>query len=287
QIAWLLNLRSTDDIPYNPVFEAFLFVDRDALHLFLHAPERRLPASASSRVPGLVTHDYEAFTPFLAGLGSGRVLVDPGLTTAGVAATLAANPAVTIVRGDSPIEAAKAVKNETELECMRRANLAASVAKTKALVWLKNRLAEGAIVTEASFRDAIERFYADLDGFRGLSFNTISSTGAHAAIIHYADADETPLLDGELFLIDSGIQVDGGTTDDTRTVAIGTPTDEQRRRYTLVLKAHVRAANQTFPAGTTGVAIDAIARSALWAEQLDYGHGTGHGVGAFLNVHEG
>ncbi|MFG0319966.1 MAG: M24 family metallopeptidase [Planctomycetota bacterium JB042] len=287
QIAWLLNLRSTDDIPFNPVFESYLFVDGGAVRLFAHDPAARLPASFADRVAGFSAHPYEEFSSYLADRAEGRVLVDPALTTAGVLATLDANERVTVVRADSPIEAAKAEKNDVELACMRRANLAASVAKTKALAWLDHQLEEGEVVTEASFRDAIERRYADIDGFRGLSFQTISSTGAHGAIIHYSDADETPLCDGDLFLIDSGIQVDGGTTDDTRTVIVGAPTEEQRRRYTLVLKAHVRAANQSFPTGTTGVALDAITRSALWADRLDYGHGTGHGVGAFLNVHEG
>lgn len=288
QIAWLLNLRSTDDIPYNPVFESYLYVDSDGVHLFLHRPDARLPAGYADRVSGLRVHEYDRFVPFLAALSGAKVLVDPALTTAGVLASLESNGAVAVVRADSPIETAKAVKNDTELACMRRANLAASVAKTKALAWLDRKIGDGEVVTEASFRDKIEEFYAEIDGFRGLSFNTISSTGPHGAIIHYADADETPLSDGDLFLIDSGIQVDGGTTDDTRTVIVGSsPTEQQRQRYTLVLKAHVRAANQTFPTGTTGGALDAITRSALWADRLDYGHGTGHGVGAFLNVHEG
>ncbi|MDF1556524.1 MAG: M24 family metallopeptidase, partial [Deferrisomatales bacterium] len=138
-----------------------------------------------------------------------------------------------------------------------------------------------------TFAGELERCYAAVPGYRQLSFETIAATGEHGAIVHYGGADSTPLRAGELFLVDSGIQVDGGTTDDTRTVAVGAPGAEQRRIYTLVLKGHIAAARQRFPAGTPGAALDALARAPLWDEQLQYGHGTGHGVGAFLNVHEG
>ena len=127
QIAWLLNLRSTDDIPYNPVFESFLFVDGDGVHVFLHDPDARLPAGFAAGVAGFVAHPYEAFAPFLAARDVGRVLVDPGLTTDGVRRALEEGDDVAVVRADSPVEAAKAVKNDVELACMHRANLAASV----------------------------------------------------------------------------------------------------------------------------------------------------------------
>ena len=285
QIAWLLNLRSLDDIPYNPVFESFLFLDPEAAHLFVRSPSARLPGDG---VPGVVAHEYDEWPTFLDELGKRRVWIDPSGVTEGVRARLDGNDAVTVLTGDSPIELAKAHKNDAELECMQQANLMASVAKTRALLWLRRQIADGATVTERGFAEKLESFYAGVDGFRGLSFNTISSTGEHGAIIHYSAADETPLRPGELFLIDSGIQMNGGTTDDTRTVIVGSDvTDEQRRRYTAVLQAHIRGANQVFPRGTAGAAIDAITRSALWSRQLQYDHGTGHGVGAFLNVHEG
>ncbi len=287
QIAWFTNLRSTDDVPYNPVFESFLYVDGAGVHLFLRAPDRRLPDGFGAAVAGFAMHPYDAFVDFLRDLGGGRVLVDPERTTAAILAALVKNQRVKVVRGLSPIESRKAIKNATELECMRRANLMASVAKTRALIWLDKRVAAGDVVTERSFKERIESYYAEIDGFRGLSFNTISSTGPHGAIIHYGAADETPLEKGDLFLIDSGIQMDGGTTDDTRTVLVGEGTDEQRRKYTLVLKGHIHAARQVFPEGTAGAAIDAITRAPLWSDALNYDHGTGHGVGAFLNVHEG
>lgn len=287
QIAWLLNLRSLDDISYNPVFEAFLYVDRDSITLFAHAPDERVPQQAKAEISGLRLKAYADFVPFLHELDSGRVLIDRALTTDGVHSILEQKSGVRVVSADSPIERAKAIKNGIELHCMQRANLMASAAKTRAILWLEEQLVKGETVTERSFAERLEANYSAIDGFRGLSFNTIAGTGAHGAIVHYSGVDDTPLKNGELFLIDSGIQMDGGTTDDTRTVVVGTVSAEQRARYTAVLKSHIRGARQTFPAGTTGASIDAITRSALWSEQLHYDHGTGHGVGAFLNVHEG
>jgi Xaa-Pro aminopeptidase len=287
QIAWLLNLRSLDDVPYNPVFEAFLFVDAQSVLVFLHGPSSRLPREAHATIPGLVAHEYREFFPFLERVADARVSIDPDATTQAVLAALTRAPRTTVVRAASPIEATKAVKNDQELRCMERANLLASFAKARALRWLEERVAEGATVTEASFRDHIEAYYADLPGYRGLSFNTISATGKNGAIIHYGDAGDHPLRNGELFLIDSGIQCDGGTTDATRTVAVGTPSAEQRRLYTRVLQAHIGGAKALFPEGTSGAAIDALVRAPMWSDGLNFDHGTGHGVGAFLCVHEG
>ncbi|MBK6939379.1 MAG: M24 family metallopeptidase [Planctomycetes bacterium] len=287
QIAWLLNLRSLDDVPYNPVFEAFLYVDATSVHVFVHGPDQRLSREARASIPGLVTHEYAEFVPFLERVANARVLLDPDATTQSVLNALTRSSSNTIVRSQIPIELAKAVKNEHELRCMERANLLASFAKARALRWLDERVAAGDHVTEASFRDRIEAYYADLPGYRGLSFNTISATGKNGAIIHYGEAGEHPLRDGELFLIDSGIQCDGGTTDATRTVAVGTPTAEQRRLFTRVLQAHIGGAKAVFPEGTSGAAIDALVRAPMWSDGLNYDHGTGHGVGAFLCVHEG
>lgn len=286
QIAWLTNLRSTDDIPYNPVFEAFLFADSDGAHLFLHGADERVPAAYPNEA-GLRWHDYDDFVPFLRSLEKGRVWIDAAATTQGVAEALAGNPALGVVHGPSPVDAAKAVKDAAELRCLERANLMASAAKTRAFLWLRRELAADRRVTEREFRDRLEALYAGLDGYCQLSFETIAATGEHGAIIHYAGADETELRPGDLFLVDSGVQLDGGTTDDTRTVAVGPPPPEQRRLYTRVLQAHAACAAQVFPEGTPGAALDAVARAPLWADRLHYEHGTGHGVGAFLNVHEG
>lgn len=284
QIAWLLGLRSFDDVPFNPVFESFLWLDAQTAALFLRSPEKRLPEGFADRVPGLEALPYEEFVRFLERREGLAVCLDPDRTTAAVARALAG---CTAVRALSPIEQAKACKNPAERERMRHANRMASLAKVRALLWLEREIAAGRTVTERGFADRIEREYASLPGFRALSFATIAATGEHGAVIHYSGADETPLRPGELFLIDSGIHLDGGTTDDTRTVAIGEPTYEQRRVFTLVLLGHVRAASLRFPEGTCGEQIDALARSPLWRAGLDYDHGTGHGVGAFLNVHEG
>ncbi len=286
QLAWLLNLRSKDDVDFNPVFEGYAWVDGDAVHLFVHGGGARVPAAAD--VPGLAVHAYDEFPGFLAALPAGtRALVDPSGVTLGVLQALQARDGVAVVEGASPVEQHKAHKSEVEVESMRRANRRASAAKVRALRWLDERLAAGERVTERAFQERIEADYRALPDYWGLSFNTISAAGANGAIMHYGSADETPLEPGKLFLIDSGAQVAGGTTDDTRTVAVGEPTDEQRRLYTLVLKCHAAGATATFPAGTPGTAIDALTRSPLWREGLNYDHGTGHGVGCFLNVHEG
>ncbi|MBI5445401.1 MAG: M24 family metallopeptidase [Deltaproteobacteria bacterium] len=284
QIAWLTNLRSTDDIPYNPVFEAYLYVDADRVHLFLHGARVRLPAGFGNDLPGFAVREYGEFPGFLASVTGRRVLLDPEATTRGVFDALSGSR---IIRAASPLDEAKAVKNEAERACMARASLLASVGKTRALLWLAAEIEAGRRVTEASFRDRIEGLYRELEGYRQLSFPTIAATGEHGAIVHYAGADETELRPGELFLVDSGIHLDGGTTDDTRTVTVRAPTPEQRAVYTRVLKAHIAGASQVFPEDAPGAALDAVTRSPLWSARLQYEHGTGHGVGAFLNVHEG
>jgi Xaa-Pro aminopeptidase len=285
QIAWLLNLRSRDDVPYNPVFESFLVIDEARAHLFLRSPTQRLPSGFRDRHPDLQVHEWSTFESYLATL-RGTVLIDPDGVTAGVTSVLTA-AGCTLRRALSPIEVRKAIKNAAEIEAMERANLHASVAKTRALLWLNEELREGRTVTEIGFRRHLEKLYSDLPDFHGLSFNTIAGTGEHGAIIHYGSCDETPLLQSELFLIDSGIHLGGGTTDDTRTVSTGIPTEAQRHVYTTVLKGHINAARHPVPDGVSGSALDALARAPLWEQGLHYDHGTGHGVGAYLNVHEG
>ncbi len=284
EIAWLTNLRGFDEVPYNPVFESFLYAGPDGVHLFLHEPGSRVP---TGWLDDIVLHPYGEFLSFLWAREDVRVLVDPAGTTRGVLDALDAASGVTAVRRDSPVAGVKAVKTPAELAAVERANLLASVAKTRALLWLRAEVAAGRPVTEERFAGVLEAAYRDLPGFRQLSFPTIAAAGDHAAIVHYAGADRTDLRPGQLFLVDSGIHLAGGTTDDTRTVAVGPATAEQRRVHTLVLKAHAAVARQRFPDGAPGAALDAVARAPLWNAGLQYGHGTGHGVGAFLNVHEG
>lgn len=287
QIAWLCNLRSLEDIPYNPVFEAYLLVEQERARLFVHGGTQRLPAAWEGTGAGIEARPYTAFLPALGEPAPRAVLVDAERTTAGVVAALEANPATRVLSGPSPLETAKATKSAAELAGMANANLLASAAKVQALLWLRGRLTAGGTVTEQDVAAELERCYAALPGYRQLAFETIAAAGEHAAIVHYGGADATPLRPGELFLVDSGVQLTGGTTDATRTVAVGTATSEQRRVYTRVLKGHLAAARQRFPRGTPGAALDALARAPLWEAGLEYGHGTGHGVGAFLNVHEG
>ncbi len=291
QIAWLFNLRGWD-IPYNPVFIAYAIVTPDQAYLFTNL-ERVEPAIQSALQPLVELRPYSAYTTTLSHLVAAqpacRVLLDPKHTTQGTDALLR-SPTLNgkIVKATNPIEGMKARKNKTEIAQMQQANLQASRAKTLTLKWLSEQLANGIPVTEADVAHKIEQLYAAEPGFRGLSFNTIAGSGANSSIVHYGTpSPRVTLTPGALLLLDSGAQYASGTTDDTRTVIVGTPTSTQVERYTEVLKAHINCAMQKFPKGTTGAQLDGIARSTLWHAGLDYGHGTGHGVGAMLNVHEG
>ncbi len=284
ETAWLTGLRCFDEVPHTPVFESFLVLGPEGVDLFVRAPQDRVPPELD-RLPDFRARPYETFPEALRSL-SGRVAVDPARVTRGVTRALEAT-GVEPVRVTSPVAEAKALKTGAELRAMERAGVLASRAKARALEWLRRELASDRTVTEAEFRSHLEALYAELPGFRGLAFPTIAATGEHGAIVHYSGADDTPLRPGDLFLVDSGIHLDGGTTDATRTVAVGEPSAEQRRVYTRVLRAHIAAARLEFPEGTPGAAVDAVCRAVLWEAGLDYGHGTGHGVGAFLSVHEG
>jgi len=182
----------------------------------------------------------------------------------------------------------KAIKNDSEIAASRESHRHAAAAKIRSFKGLEDRIGSGQMVSELDYSDLLHEEYSSEDGFYDLSFTTIAATGSNGAIVHYADADPEVLIqDGDLFLVDSGVQMLGGTTDDTRTVIVGTPTERQKQVYTKVLRGHINLAMQKFPEGTGGIALDALARTHLWNSGLDYGHGTGHGVGAFLNVHEG
>ncbi|MFM7448391.1 MAG: aminopeptidase P family N-terminal domain-containing protein, partial [Leptolyngbyaceae cyanobacterium] len=291
QIAWLYNLRGWD-IPYNPVFIAYGLITRNQAFLFTNL-ERVSPEIQATLQDQVTLLSYDRYAATLQSLvvqtpGS-RVLIDPHHTTMGTYQILTeAESSCQIQEGDHPVQTLKACKNATELAQMQQANLKASRAKLRTLKWVDDQLAAGKQLTEADVAAAIAGFYAQEPDFQGLSFNTIAATGANSSIVHYGTPSaDTLLKPGELLLIDSGAQFAAGTTDDTRSIAIGTPTQEQIDRYTEVLKAHINCAMQRFPKGTTGAQLDGITRSTLWQASLDYGHGTGHGVGAFLNVHEG
>lgn len=288
QVAWLFNLRGSD-IPYNPVFWAYALVSLDRAALFtdlerLSPPSRQFLAEA-----GVELWPYETYSQQLPQWAKSYAPVglDPKQTTQGTQELLQDASCREL---EHPVEALKAVKNPTELEQMRLANRKASRAKIRTLAWIDRQIQQGIPVSEADVAAIMEAHYREEGEWVGLSFNTIAGAGANSSIIHYSTPDPQKLLQpGELFLLDSGSHYLGGTTDDTRTVWIGQePADPLcKRRYTEVLKAHIQCARQIFPPDTYGVSLDGIARSTLWQAGLDYGHGTGHGVGAFLNVHEG
>ena len=285
-IAWLFNVRGGDVIRSPlPIGQAILNADGTA-RLFLDPAKitRELPAWLGNQV-SLETPD--ALPGALADLKGRKVLVDPAQSSAWYFDTLAAEGAEA-VRGMDPCTLPRACKNAVEIEGTRRAHIRDGAAVTRFLHW---------IATEGQVNPPDEKeAVAKLEGFReatgqlkDLSFDTIGAANGHGALPHYRPTERSNerCAPGSLLLVDSGGQYLDGTTDITRTMAIGTPGDEMKRRYTLVLKGHLHLARIRFPAGTTGSAIDALARAALWNAGLDYDHGTGHGVGVYLGVHEG
>ena len=287
QIAWLYNLRGRD-VECNPVFISYAIVTDTDAYLFTNTAriDDAVKVAIAQQVQILT---YEQYIPVLRSLidGGKGVMVAIGQTTFGTYLQLKEGNAK-IVESENPIENYKSHKNAVEIAQMQQANLKASWAKTLTIKWLEEEVATGKSISERDVADKIEGLYKQQEGFYDLSFPTIAGAGANGSIVHYSNpSSECTLKDGDLLLLDSGSQFYGGTTDDTRSLGIGQPTIEQRDRYTEVLKSHINCAMQKFPKGTTGSQIDGIARSSLWQQQIDYGHGTGHGVGVFLNVHEG
>ncbi|CAA7624234.1 aminopeptidase P family protein [Magnetospirillum sp. UT-4] len=279
-VAWLLNLRGTD-VPHVPVALAFAVVDGDGgVALFLE-PERLVPGALDGAVEVLPPSDFVRHLDRLAGK---RVRVDSAMAPQAVLDRLAAAGA-RIDRGSDPTALPRACKNPVELAGARAAHRRDGAALARFLAWLDGR--DG--IDEMAAADRLEAFRAEGDLFRGLSFPTIAGSGPNGAIVHYRSSPASNRVPrpGELFLLDSGAQYLDGTTDVTRTIAVGEPGPEERHRFTLVLKGHIAIARAVFPAGTTGSQLDVLARRALWQAGLDYDHGTGHGVGSHLSVHEG
>jgi Xaa-Pro aminopeptidase len=287
QIAWLYNLRGRD-VECNPVFISYAIVTTTDAYLFTNT--LRIDEPVRQALAGQVQIlDYEQYIPTLRSLvvEHKNVLVAIAQTTYGTYLQLK-DVKAKIVGAEHPIETFKAHKNAVEIAQMQQANLKASLAKTLTLKWIEEQIDTGNTISERDVANKIEGLYKQQEGFYDLSFPTIAGTGANGSIVHYSNPNpDCKLIHGELLLLDSGSQFYGGTTDDTRAISIGKPTDEQCDRYTEVLKSHINCAMQKFPKGTTGSQIDGIARSSMWQSGLDFGHGTGHGVGVFLNVHEG
>ncbi|WP_127078849.1 aminopeptidase P family protein [Rhodomicrobium lacus] len=287
-VAWLFNIRG-GDVSHTPVALVRAYVPLQGKPTLFVSPghvtdENRTALEALAALHPL--GDLWKLLPRLVGAAA-KVIADPAHTTLHVGDILKVAGAKAI-EGDDPTIRFKAAKNATELEGARAAHLRDGVAVARFLAWLDAHAPQGS-VDERAASDRLEAFRRDTGKLVDLSFDTISGAGANGAIVHYRATPETnkPLLPGTLYLTDSGAQYRDGTTDITRTVAIGEPSADARRHYTLVLKGHIGIAAARFPAKTTGAGIDSFARRALWDAGLDYGHGTGHGVGSFLSVHEG
>jgi Xaa-Pro aminopeptidase len=287
-IAWLLNIRG-GDVPRTPLPLSFAILGSDA-SVELFVDRRKLAAGLENHLGNEVAVQPPGqFGPALDRLGAAgkRVQVDPGSAAAWIFARLGAAGAP-IRRAADPCQLPKARKNAVELAGTRTAHRRDGAALTRFLAWLAREAPSGRL-GEIAAADRLAAIRGEGENFRDLSFDTISGAGANGAIVHYraSPQSEKRLAPGELYLLDSGAQYLDGTTDVTRTIAIGTPSEEARDRFTRVLKGHIALATCRFPAGTTGSQIDVLARHALWQAGLDFDHGTGHGVGSYLNVHEG
>lgn len=287
-VAWLFNIRGHDVI-HTPIPLARAYVPAMGDPVLFVSPGHVTPENKEALEELAEIADLAALAKVLPGLvqPGAKVMIDDARTTYTLASALRTCKAKPIEARD-PCVLFKARKNSVELQGARNAHLRDGAALCRFLAWLDAEAPSGKI-DELTASDKLEEFRRETGQLEDLSFGTISGAGSNGAIVHYRAAPETnkKLLPGTLYLIDSGGQYRDGTTDVTRTVAIGEPSEEMRRHYTLVLKGHIGIAAARFPAGTRGVDIDGFARRALWAAGLDYGHGTGHGIGSFLSVHEG
>ena len=290
----------TSSIPYNPVFFSYAVVTADAATLY--TDDSKLPQDVKDHLGDKIqVRPYEAIFEDVTALSASSTQKSdetdskerPKFLTSNRASwalnkALGGEDCVEEVR--SPITDAKAIKNEVELEGMRQCHIRDGAALTEYFAWLEDQLVnKGASLDEVDGADKLESIRSRHERFMGLSFDTISSTGPNAAVIHYKPEKGacSVIHPKKVYLCDSGAQYLDGTTDTTRTLHFGEPTEMEKKAYTLVLKGHIALELVRFPKGTSGFAIDALARQFLWSEGLDYRHGTGHGVGSFLNVHEG
>ncbi len=291
-IAWLLNVRG-GDVSHSPLPLSFALLHADGGVEWFVDPDKLTPQVVQQLGNAVSIEAPERLGDGLSRLGKAghKVMADPATAARWIFDRLRAAGAE-VVPGADPCLLPKACKNEAELEGMRRAHRRDGAAVSRFLHWLSREAEARAAdnpVREMEAASRLQEFRAETGELRDLSFDTIAGSGPNGAIVHYRVSEESDraLGKGELFLCDSGGQYPDGTTDITRTIAIGTPSEEMRRRFTLVLKGHIALARARFPKGTSGSQLDSLARYALWQEGLDYDHGTGHGVGSYLNVHEG
>jgi Xaa-Pro aminopeptidase len=285
-LAWLLNIRGSD-VAHTPLALGYAVLDSEG-RLDLFTDRRKLAPGLEAHLGNQVSvRAFDEFAGALDALEGKSVQVDPNSGPSWIFERLTAAKAKPISAAD-PVTLPKALKNPVELAGMRSAHRRDGAAMTRFLHWLDGAAAAGTL-KEIAASDQLEAFRAEGEHFRDLSFPSISGAGPNGAIVHYrASAESERVLEpSSLYLIDSGAQYLDGTTDITRTVALGTPTAEMKDRYTRVLKGHIALARAIFPKGTNGSQLDVLARHALWQAGLDYDHGTGHGVGCYLGVHEG
>jgi Xaa-Pro aminopeptidase len=287
-VSWLFNIRGSD-VPHTPVVLAFATVPKEGKPA-LYVDLRKLGNEMRSNLEEVAeVRPNASFERDLAELGKERktVRLDPSGCAEEIARLVVENGG-SIVRGSDPIVPMKAIKNATEIAGARAAQQRDGVAVTRFLAWFDREAARGEL-TEIDAVEALESFRRDTGQLKDVSFPSISGAGPNGAIVHYrvTRSSNRRIAPGELFLIDSGGQYEDGTTDITRTVAVGAPTPDMRKNFTLVLKGHIALARAVFPDGTNGAQLDTLARQYLWQAGLDFDHGTGHGVGSYLSVHEG
>jgi Xaa-Pro aminopeptidase len=287
-VSWLFNIRG-NDVPHTPVVLASAIVPKDGRPA-LYVDGRKLGNDVRHRLEELA--DMRATSDFerdLAALGKEQraVRLDPGICPEAIARLVIDNGGK-VLRGGDPITPMKAVKNAAEIAGAKAAQLRDGAAVTRFLAWFDGEAPRGRL-TEIDAVEALESFRRDTGALKDVSFPTIAGAGPDGAIVHYrvSRSSNRRIAPGELFLVDSGGQYEDGTTDITRTLAVGTPTALMRKNFTLVLKGHIAIARAIFPDGTSGAQLDTLARQFLWRDGLDFDHGTGHGVGSYLSVHEG
>ncbi|MBQ3050258.1 MAG: aminopeptidase P family protein, partial [Oscillospiraceae bacterium] len=288
-IAWLLNMRAAD-IPGSPVFISFLYVSGSSAALFTESS--RLPKEIAENLSAaaIEIHPYEALTDFVAAIPTEeKLFCDPSALNGAVFSAIRSNPNLSVVNGKDLVTLMKACKNPCEIKNQHQAYLREGCAFAEFFAELFENLEKGETPTEYELRCRLAALRREQKGCLGDSFGGIFAYRDNAAIVHYSPAEvgSAAVLPEHMLLVDSGGQFVDGTTDTTRTVALGATTDEERRDFTLVLKGHIAIATAIFPEGTTGKNIDSLCRANLWKYGLYYRHGTGHGVGYLLNVHEG
>ena len=286
EIAWALNIRG-NDVHCNPVVVSYLLITEEEAHFFIQPPKVTRELSTHLKEAGIDIHSYEEIECFLRNMPYNSIMLDTAKTNYAVYSAISPDYCQ-IIDACSPIALLKAIRNEQEIAGIHAAMQRDGVALVKFLKWLEEAVPTGK-ETEISIDKKLHEFRAAQPLYMGESFDTIAGYKEHGAIVHYEATPETdiPVLPESFLLLDSGAQYLDGTTDITRTIALGKLTEEEKADYTLILKGHIDLAMAVFPEGTRGAQLDVLARMPIWKYRMNFLHGTGHGVGHFLNVHEG